>query len=97
MAGYSPDKMPAMQKRMIEAMQAIPGVNSVGLVDIPPLHMGWSISHVFNDKATDLRPANAARAANRVSNLSRILPGGEAPRCWRVETSPGTTTRMRRE
>jgi len=58
-AGYPPDKMPAMQKRMIEAMQAIPGVTSVGLVDIPPLHMGWSISYVFSDQATDLRPPNA--------------------------------------
>jgi predicted permease len=63
MAGYPLDKMPAMQKRMMEAMQAIPGVNSVGLVDIPPLHMGWSVSYVFSDRATDLRPPNAIAQA----------------------------------
>ena len=37
-AGYSGDKVPAMQKRMIDAMQTIPGVEAVGLVDgYPPL------------------------------------------------------------
>jgi predicted permease len=63
MAGYSGDKIPAMQKRMIGAMQAIPGVTSVGQVDTPPLHMGWSISPVFTDQTTDLRPSNAAAVA----------------------------------
>ena len=63
MAGYSSDKMPAMQKRMIEGMQAIPGVTQVGLVDIPPLHMGWAVSPVFTDKTSDLRPWNAAAQA----------------------------------
>jgi predicted permease len=63
MAGYSADKIPAMQKRMIEAMKTIPGVSQVGLVDTPPLHMGWAASTVFTDKAIDLRPANAAAEA----------------------------------
>jgi predicted permease len=63
MAGYSGDKIPAMQKRMIAAMQAIPGVTSVGLVDTPPLHMGWAISPVFTDQTTDLKPSNAAALA----------------------------------
>jgi predicted permease len=63
MAGYPPDKMPAMQKRMMEALRAIPGVTSVGLVDVPPLHMGWNVSYVFSDRATDLRPTNAVAQA----------------------------------
>jgi predicted permease len=63
MAGYSVDKMPPMQKRMVEAMETIPGVTRVGLVDIPPLHMGWAVSPVFADKMTDLRPWNAAAQA----------------------------------
>ena len=38
MAGYSGDGVPAMQKRMIDAMETIPGVKSVGLVgQYPPL------------------------------------------------------------
>jgi predicted permease len=63
MAGYAPDKMPAMQKRMMDAMQAIPGVTSVGLVDVPPLHMGWNLSYVFSDQTTDMRTPNAIAQA----------------------------------
>src|ERR1700675_91298 len=37
MAGYPDDAVPAMQKRMIESMQAIPGVTLVGLANCPPL------------------------------------------------------------
>jgi ABC-type antimicrobial peptide transport system permease subunit len=59
MAGYKGDEVPAMQKRMIDAMATIPGVSAVGLVDIPPLHMGWAVSNVFSEKATDFRPSNA--------------------------------------
>ena len=61
MAGYSGDQVPAMQKRMIEAVEAIPGVESVGLVVPPPLASGgWTESTVFTDETTDLRPSNAA-------------------------------------
>ncbi|HEX4312075.1 MAG TPA: ADOP family duplicated permease, partial [Acidobacteriaceae bacterium] len=59
MAGYRDDKVAAMQKRMIEATEAIPGVSHIGLVDSPPMHMGWAISSIFHDKAPDLLPANA--------------------------------------
>ena len=62
-SGYPPDQMAAMQKRMMDATRAIAGVNSVGLVDTPPLHMGWSISYVFSDRATDLRTPNAIAQA----------------------------------
>ncbi len=63
MAGYPLDKMPSMQKRMMDAMRAIPGVTSVGLVDVPPLHLGWNVSYVFSDRATDLRTPNAVGQA----------------------------------
>jgi predicted permease len=60
-AGYRGDAVPAMQKRMIEAMETIPGVSSVGLVDCPPLGNGcWEASYVFTDETTDLKPSNAA-------------------------------------
>jgi ABC-type antimicrobial peptide transport system permease subunit len=71
MAGYKGDKAPAMQRRMIEAMSAVPGVSSVGLVDTPPLHMGWDISPVFTDQAADLKPTSAAATAIDY----RISPG----------------------
>jgi predicted permease len=63
MAGYRGDSVPAMQKRMIDALQSIPGVKSVGLVDRLPLFYGANSANVFTDKTTDLRPANAAAEA----------------------------------
>lgn len=60
MAGYSGDSVPAMQKRMIDSLQAVPGVKSVGLVDRLPLYYGANSTHVFTDKTADLRPSNAA-------------------------------------
>jgi predicted permease len=60
MAGYRGDAVPAMQRRMIDAMRTIPGVTSVGLIDQAPLSSGRPhISNVFRDKTTDLIPANA--------------------------------------
>jgi len=60
MAGYSGEKVPVMQKRLIDALGAIPGVQSVGSVDRPPLHYGANTAIVFTDTTTDLRLANAA-------------------------------------
>jgi predicted permease len=64
MAGYSGDRVPAMQKRMIEALEALPGVESVGLADSLPLTVsGSGDSMVFTDNTSDLRPSNAAADA----------------------------------
>ena len=64
MAGYTGARVPPMQKRMIDALAAIPGVESVGLADGLPLVEGADDSSVFTDKTTDLRPANAVGYAN---------------------------------
>jgi len=58
-AGYSGEARPAMQKRMREAVAAIPGVRAAGVIDNPPLVEGWTNTTVFTDQTTDLRPANA--------------------------------------
>jgi predicted permease len=60
MGGYSGESVPAMQKRMIDALATIPGVQSVGSVDRPPLHYGDNSSTVFREKTTELKPSNAA-------------------------------------
>ncbi|MGA2687036.1 MAG: ABC transporter permease, partial [Candidatus Korobacteraceae bacterium] len=60
MAGYSGDKVPPMQRRMIDALQAIPGVESVGLADTVPLGEGQNGTTVFTDNTSDLRSSNAA-------------------------------------
>jgi predicted permease len=63
-AGYSGESVAEMQKRMIDALQTIPGVKSVGLVDAAPLAAGgFAGAMAFRDETTDLRPGNAAANA----------------------------------
>ena len=62
LAGYGSNQVPAMQKRMLDAVASIPGVESVGLTDGLLLNDSNS-SIVFTDRTTDLRPSNAASDA----------------------------------
>jgi predicted permease len=59
MAGYTGDQVPLMQKRMLDSVAGIPGVEAVGLSD-PLLLNDTQSADVFSDQTTDLRPANAA-------------------------------------
>ena len=63
MAGYRGDSVLPMQKRTIEALQVLPGVKSVGLIDRLPLYYGANSTNVFTDKTTDFRPANVTAEA----------------------------------
>lgn len=63
MSGYKSDQVPAMQRRLIEALETIPGVTSVGLVDWSPLSGGAKGSLVFTEQTSDFRRANAAASA----------------------------------
>jgi predicted permease len=73
MAGYSIDRVPGMQKRMIEAMETIPGVEHAGLVnDYPPLvYTAGSKANVFKDETADLRLSNVAAMPYRYN----VSPG----------------------
>ena len=64
MAGYANDQVLPTQKRLIEAMEAIPGVEQVGLVNsYPPLiYTAAFRANVFKDETRDLSNANAASA-----------------------------------
>jgi predicted permease len=80
MAGYSGDGVPAMQKRMLDAMASIPGVSSVGLVSVPPLQAACCAeSNVFTDKTTDLTPSNVAATAIRFSISPEYLRAAGTP------------------
>ncbi|HEX4319380.1 MAG TPA: ABC transporter permease [Acidobacteriaceae bacterium] len=59
MAGYSGDRVPIMQKRLVDAFEAIHGVDSVGMTDRTPLSLGWSTAEVFTDATTDIKAASA--------------------------------------
>ncbi|HEX8896116.1 MAG TPA: ABC transporter permease, partial [Terriglobales bacterium] len=64
MLGYRSGSVPAMQKHMMDAMETIPGVTSVGLVDSAPLAEGGNgDSNVFTDETKDLTPSNVAAHA----------------------------------
>jgi len=64
MAGYDGDRVLPTQKRLIEAMKTIPGVEHVGLVNnYPPLvYTAAFRTNVFKDETRDLSNANAASA-----------------------------------
>jgi len=63
MAGYADEQMPQMQRRMLDAAAAIPGVTAVGYTSNLPLGLGGGDSYVYIDSATDFRPTNAAADA----------------------------------
>lgn len=61
MVGYTGRQVPVMQKRMIAALETLPGVDSVGLVNnYPPLLYGaGSKVNVFRNETRDMRQVNA--------------------------------------
>jgi len=67
MTGFSGEKIPAMQRRMIEAMQTIHGVEAAGLVNgYPPLaYDAGSTVSVFKQETSDLKQANVALSPYR--------------------------------
>jgi len=68
MADYRGDAVPRMQKRIIDALEKIAGVESVGLIDAAPLVAGgYNGSLAFTDDKTDLRSSNAAADAFKFS------------------------------
>ena len=94
-AGYSADKVPAMQRRIIEEMGTIPGVKVVGLVNgYPPLvYTAGNRADVYQEETSDLRPPNAAAIALSGTRCLRDTSKLREQACWRAGASPGRTTR----
>ena len=63
MAGYTDERLPQMQRRMLDVAAAIPGVTAVGYVNHVPLGLGGGDSYVYTDSTTDFRPTNEAADA----------------------------------
>ncbi|HEX4038592.1 MAG TPA: ABC transporter permease [Acidobacteriaceae bacterium] len=60
-AGYTGDNVPPMQKRMLDAVQAVPGVQAVATVSTPPLGMGnGERRNIYKDDSADLRASKSA-------------------------------------
>jgi predicted permease len=58
MAGYTEENSPAMQRRILDAVSAIPGLTAVGYTSQIPLSLGGGDSYVYTDTTTDFRPTN---------------------------------------
>jgi predicted permease len=67
MAGYNGDQRVQMQKRMLDAAAAIPGITAAAYADRLPLSVGGGDSDVFTDSTTDFRPTNAIADAQNFS------------------------------
>ena len=77
MGGYEGERVPEMQRRMLEAVTAIPGVTSAGFIDNVPLGLGAGDSYVYSDTTTDFRPTNyAADAMNYIASPGYLEAAG---------------------
>ncbi len=65
MGGYDGDQQAQMQRRMLDAAAAIPGVTAAGYADRLPLSIGGNDSSVFADSTTDYRPTNSVADAQQ--------------------------------
>ena len=63
MAGYTDENAPKMQRRMLDAAAAIPGVTAVGYISNLPLSLGGGDSYVYTDDTTTFKPTNYAADA----------------------------------
>ena len=63
MAGYTGDRVEEMQRRMLDAVTAIPGVTAAGYAARVPLGVDWSESSVYRDETTNYIPSNKAGVA----------------------------------
>jgi predicted permease len=58
--GYVGDNVAPMQKRIVDAMETIPGVETAATVNNPPLGLGGERKGVYRDETRDLRASNSA-------------------------------------
>jgi hypothetical protein len=74
-----------MQRRMIDALETIPGVKSVGLVKWPPLGGGGS-TEMFH-RPNDRSEAIECRCNVQVFNISPEYFHAAGTACWPAEPS----------
>lgn len=56
MAGYKDEGARAVQRRILDAIQQVPGVTAAGFADRVPLNLGWSDWSIYPDSATSYTP-----------------------------------------
>jgi macrolide transport system ATP-binding/permease protein len=68
--GYDEARGKAFQKRLLERVRALPGVQSAGITDLVPVDLHFSRQAIFIEGQTPARDATAPRALT-----SRVSPG----------------------
>jgi predicted permease len=63
MGGYTAAQAPVLQRRMLDAVSAVPGVTAAAYANRIPLNLGWSDATVFADSTTDYKPSNSVADA----------------------------------
>lgn len=63
MSGYKGDQIPPVQRRLLDAIQGIPGVTAAAYGDRVPLDLGWSDNTVYPDSTTEYKPSNSVAEA----------------------------------
>ncbi len=63
MAGYEGGRVAPMQRRMLDAMASVPGVEQVASINWPPLDLGVNSWNVYRNDAADFKPSSAAAIA----------------------------------
>ena len=92
-AGYTDAQIPQFNRRMIDAIAAIPGVDAVGLVNnYPPLvYTAAFREKVFTEQTRDLKLANVAISPFRFNVSPGYLRAAGTSAAGRPRFLPGTT------
>jgi predicted permease len=56
--GYRGDAATAVQRRLLDAMEKIPGVTAAAYANRFPLNLGWSDDSIYSDTATEFKNSN---------------------------------------
>ncbi len=73
LAGYSGERVSPMQRRMLDAIEKIPAVESVGLIDQPPLAMGGDHHRCVYRPNGGSKTVQCRRQRLHVQHISAIL------------------------
>jgi predicted permease len=75
MLGTSADQIPAVQRRMVDAAAATPGVTAAGMVSNVPLGLGWEETWAYHDGMMEFLPSKAVASVMRYSMSPDYLRG----------------------
>ncbi len=70
-AGYNGDRADQFQREVLEQVSHMPGVEAAGYANTTPLSFEQTVSDVFREQSSDLRPSQKAFAAY----VYRVSPG----------------------